>query len=436
LSLSARPDFLPAIRRRAAAVERPLTFWDQAAFWASLACGLGALAPGAFLVPANSLDTVLVAAIGGSLLASVLLSISAGTAAREGRSLQEFFEAALGWRAGSAANVLLFARHVVWIAFLLALSADAAAFLLGRPEASGVKAAVAIALGAGALGFAALGPRLLLPTLVKWVLAPAALGVIVIVGLSSYLEMGIPELLSRRPAGGWPSFWQGTDLVALSALAWLPAAGSVSLHAGSQRAAWSSVMLGFALPLVLLTLIGAVYLPAVNVGESWELLSAVPAAPLALLMLITLETDGLVLLTCASQREGAHRLVWSAGAVALGVALAANLNISVLEQVAYAAALLFLPPVLLWWRQSVRHAALKASPLAFLVAWAIGFLTGVYAYGASGGPLRGLERALDQLGISSGAGLFTAAGVVVPAVAVTLLSHAALSRLAAWGARR
>lgn len=432
MSLSLRVAW-PGIIQRELAKETgaTLTFWDQAALWASLACGLTALAPGAFLVPANSLEGAVAAAGLGALLAAGLMAIAASSGARDRGDLGEFLRAALGPAPGRLAALLLVARNVVWLAFLLALMADGAAHLLGTPPSSAVRAAAASGIGLAALGFAAAGPHLLLPLLVKRLLAPAAIATIVIVALSSFLEMGVPELLRREAVGGWPNVAQGADLIALGALAWLPAAAGISRYSHGRSEALSAAFYGFGPPTFLLALVGAIYLPAVAGSESWELLTAVPLAVLALLMLLTLETDGLVVLAYASAEpvEDRRRRLASMGLVCLvAVALAANFNAADLEGLAFAAGLLFLPPVVLHWLCGKRAAASSRRP-ALVAAWCAGFVAAVWFYPGLTGPLReSVDLIAGGLGLASPlTDRMPLFGAILPGVLVTALTYAALS---------
>jgi purine-cytosine permease-like protein len=409
-----------------------LGFWDQAALWASLGCALTALAPGAYLVPANSLPTALVSALWGALLGGALLAVATGAAARDGRSLQGFLREALGARAGGAAGLLLFARNVIWLAFLLALAGDAGAALLGDGGATRIVAL--LAAGGVALGFALVGPRLLLPQLVKPVLTPVALAAILIVAVSSYLEMGIPDLLKRQPPGGWPSFWQGADLVGLVVLAWLPAAGTISRSARSPAGASAAALLGFAPAVFAVALLGAVYVPLVNASESWELLTVMPFAAAALLVLLVLEADGLVLLAYAGGAEASEesgRAFRSGLAVALAVAIAAYAPTRGLEGAAFAAGLFFLPPVLLQWRLGGRRHDGWRWRGALLASWAAGFVAAAWSYPGSKGPLRDLGESLSgQAGLPFPlADSLPLVGALLPAIAGTLACHWLLSRL-------
>jgi hypothetical protein len=414
---------------------RTLSFWDQTALWASLGCGLVILAPGAFLLPANSLGGAAIAAGLGAVLGGGLMAMAASSGARDRLDLAGFFNAALGPRVGRPLSTVLLLRNLVLMAFLLALMADAAAYLVGAPGSSAARASAAIGFGLLGLGFAALGPHLLLPLLVKRLLAPASLAIVAIVALSSYFEMGIPELLTRQPIGGWPNVFQGADLVALGALIWLPAVGAISRFARAPGTSGASAFVGFAPPLFVLALVGAVYVPVVAASESWELLTAVPLAAMALVMLLALEADGVVVLSYASGTEAAERsrrLLFMAFAALVAVAVAANFTAGDLEYVAFASALLFLPPVVLQWLCGRQAAAgSKVSYLAFAGAWVAGFVAAAWFYPGLVGPLReGVESMVGLVGLpfplTEKLPWF---GAVLPGVLVTAVAYPILSRI-------
>jgi len=361
------------------------------------------------------------------------LAAAAASGARRGEPLIGAFAAPFGRHGASVLGVGLVLRNVVWAAFFLSFMASAASYFVEPVAGRGTHAVWVVVFAALGASFALTGPHLVLPWVVKRLLAPVALLMVLIIALSSYLEMGYPDLIARAPIGGWPGQWQGADLVALGVLAWLPVAADFTRfsarHSGSARAAF----FGFAPSVFALAIIGALYVPLVTASESWQLLTAVPTGTMAFLMLLVLEADGVTALTYASgstsqwiTRE--RQIPTLAAAVAAGALAIAFLS-GELEPTALALGLLFLPLVVVEPLDAVlsrwSRATLSGRRAGLLVAWLGAFLLGSWFYPGADGPWRAaVAWACDQLGLpfplTDDLSLF---GAFVPTVAAAVVLY-------------
>jgi nucleobase:cation symporter-1, NCS1 family len=364
---------------------RTLSSWDQAALWASLGVGLVALAPGALMVPAGSIGPAIATAAAGAVAGATMIALAARAGARDRRLLTAAIEQEIGPTQANTVGGLLVLRHVVFAALLLSLMASAASYLVGPLVAGGDRLLWVVLFASLGLLLALTGPHLVVPWLVKRLAAPLALVIMGVIAISSYLELGVPELMRREPIGGWPTPLQGVDLVALGALAWLPLAADFSRFSARGASSALPAFAAYAPATLLVAVIGILYVPLVHAGESWELLTAVPVVLVAMLMLLAIEVDGVAVLLYATGSVGHDRgqnrkVVTIAGALAAGV-LAIAITPADLGPAAMVLGLLFLPPVLLWALvpDQGRRLSEAGRKRVWIVAWAAGFIAGLWS---------------------------------------------------------
>ncbi len=386
---------------------RTLRFWDQVAFWASIGIGLGAMAPGAFLMPNHSLRTIVATAGIAAAVGGLALAAAAASGSSRGKPLPEAFVGAVGRPGAGLIALLLVLRNVVWAAYLIAFAADGAAYIF-EPLAADTRAVWAALFAALGAGIAVVGPHVALPWLVKRLLAPVGLLMVLIVTLSSFAEMRIPDLMTRSPIGGWPNRWQGADLIVLGVVAWLPIAADFSRFSAKGEGPARAAFIGFAPTMFFLAVVGAVYLPVVSSSEAWQLLSAVPVGAMAFLMLLVFEADGITALTYASgsvaQWVTRERIVTTVAAAGAAAAVAIAWTTEELEPVALAAGLLFLPLIVLdpidrWLAPRLRTPRFFRG-LFLLAVWLGAFAVGSWFYPGLGGPWYDLvRRATSEAGV-------------------------------------
>src|SRR4030042_930873 len=184
-------------------------------------------------------------------------------------------------------------RNVAWGTLALVLVAEVATTLSERGLGWGARPVWVIVFGGLGTAMAVLGP---IDVVRKWFRRFwfwFALLVAAVVGLSGYMGFGIPAMLQRAPAGGWPSFWQGVDLVIARAVAWLLLAADSSRFAKAPRSAFWGTFAGSFVATVWFCALGVLYLPAVNAEDlvGW-LLGGMPIGLMALLVALMMEGEG------------------------------------------------------------------------------------------------------------------------------------------------
>ena len=313
---------------------RTLGTLDNAVLWGNLGFSLLLLVTGSFLVPAMSLGQALLAILLGALIGNALLALAAVMGAETGVPAMVLYRAPLGIRGSYLASLATLVRNVAWGTLALVLMAEVATTLSERGLGWGARPVWVIVFGGLGTAMAVLGP---IDVVRKWfrrfwfwlVLLVAG-----VVGLSGYMEFGIPAMLQRAPAGGWPSFWQGVDLVIALPVAWLPLAADYSRFAKAPRNAFWGTFAGSFVATVWFCALGVLYLPAVNAEDlvGW-LLGGMPIGIMALLVALMMESDGAfanvysasVSAQNVAPRMSQRRLAVTVGAVSIVLALAVNL---------------------------------------------------------------------------------------------------------------
>jgi putative hydroxymethylpyrimidine transporter CytX len=268
---------------------RTLGAADNAMLWGSLGLSLLVLVAGTVLVPALSLREALLAIVVGGIFGNALLGLAALLGAEARVPAMVLLRAPLG-RAGSwlptALNVL---QNVGWTVFEVLVIATAARALVHGPlwvwKLVAAAAATALAL-VGPVGFVREWVRRFalwvvlasLAYLTWWALHDAHLG----------------ALWSRPGKGGFPSFWQGVDLMVAMPVSWLPLAADYTRFSRRGRGAFWGTALGYLVPNVWLYALGAVLLLSRGLSDAPSVLTAIAgggaAAAVALLALGVDET--------------------------------------------------------------------------------------------------------------------------------------------------
>jgi NCS1 family nucleobase:cation symporter-1 len=219
---------------------RSLGALDNAMLWSSLGLSLLVLVAGTVLVPALSLRSALLAIVVGGVFGNALLGAAAAIGADARVPAMVLLRAPLG-RHGSwlptALNVL---QNVGWTIFEVLVIATAARALVHGPlwiwKLAAAAAATALAL-VGPIGFVREWVRRFalwvvlasLAYLTWWVLHDAHLG----------------ALWSQPGKGGFPSFWQGVDLMVAMPVSWLPLAADYTRFSRDRRGAFWGTALGY-----------------------------------------------------------------------------------------------------------------------------------------------------------------------------------------------
>ena len=270
---------------------RTLGLFDNASLWANLGFSLVLMVTGALLVPALSLGQAFLAILIGAALGNLLLALAAVVGADTGAPAMVLYRAPLGIRGSYLASGLTVARNVVWGTLQLVIISHVAAAASERALGFEARPLWVLVFGAVIVLMALGGPMVVIRQWFRkfalWLALLFALGFAFI----AYSQFGIPALVQRPATGGWPSFWQGIDLIVALPIAWLPLAADYSRFARGARAAFLGTFGGFFVATVWFAMLGALYVPAVGTSDVAGFVLALEVGVLALLVLLALETD-------------------------------------------------------------------------------------------------------------------------------------------------
>jgi len=269
---------------------RSFGFLDHFALWASLGASLYLMPFGALLVPALSIEQAVLATVVAGLLGGLLIAAIAAIASNTGRSTAELLSEPFGDRGRWPIGLLLVARHVLFTLFALVLMADAAELISERSLGVGLRPVWVALFAAVGLGLATMGPDRVSVGLRRaglWLVLLVALAI----SVSAYAEFEIPAYLKRPAAGGWPSFWQATDVMLVFPLLWLPVVADFARKGRESRSAARGSFAGVFVASMWFGTLGILYLPATDSGDISGFLVGMQLGLGALALLFVLQTD-------------------------------------------------------------------------------------------------------------------------------------------------
>lgn len=261
---------------------------DNGLLWSSLGLSLLVLVAGAVLAPLGLPKALLAIAVGG-VLGNALLAVAALLGAQARVPAMVLLRAPLG-RAGSwlptALNVV---QNVGWTIFEVIVIAAAARALVGGPawlwKVVAAAAATALAL-VGPVGFVR-----------EWVRRFALWVVLASLAYLTWWALDgaqLTALWSKPATGGFPSFWQGVDLMIAMPASWLPLAADYTRFSRDGRGAFWGAGVGYLLPSVWLFALGALLMLSRGLADAPGVVDAIAAggagAALALVALVVDET--------------------------------------------------------------------------------------------------------------------------------------------------
>ena len=357
--------------------ERKFGFLDHFALWASLGASLYLMPFGALLVPALSIEQAILAAALAGVIGGLLIAAIAGIAASSGRSTVELLSAPFGEEGRWPVGVLLMARHLLFAVFALVLITDSAELISERSLGTGLRPLWVAVFGAAALGLALAGPGR-----VSTAMKRAGLWLVLLVAIavtaSAYAEFEIPSYLRRPSVGGWPSFWQATDIMLIFPLLWLPIVADFARFGGSSRSAAQGSFAGVFVASVWFGALGILYLPATESGDIPGFLVGMQLGLGALALLFLLQIDevyvGAYASVPAAESLGAGaRSRFAPAALLVAAAPVAMLaNVSDLEGYLLLVAALFVPAFAIVLARALRPD--RGSALVAAAAWCCGFV--------------------------------------------------------------
>jgi putative hydroxymethylpyrimidine transporter CytX len=314
---------------------RRLSGLDFAVLWGDLGVGMLVIVAGALLVPSLGFPEALLAIVIGSALGCVPLALVGVAGAREGVPGMVLLRPVLGVRGSYAPTVLNVAQLVGWTAFELwamALIASRVTGPLFGVESFwiwlGVAAIVCVLLS---LGGPVVVVRRWMERFGAWVLGAVAAWIT----LRLLVESDLGAIWSGPGEGGFPTFWQGVDLVIALPVSWIPLVADYSRFARRGISSASGTYVGYLVANVWFYAIGALLVLGAGVppfpgpaavGEGILTLAGGTIVLLALLVGETDEAFADIYSAAVSIQNAAHRLPVRAlvvGVSAVGVALAA-----------------------------------------------------------------------------------------------------------------
>jgi nucleobase:cation symporter-1, NCS1 family len=407
---------------------------DNAMLWSSLGLSLLVLVAGTVLVPALSLRAALLAIVVGGIFGNVLLGLAALLGAEARVPAMVLLRAPLG-RTGSwlptALNVL---QNLGWTVFEVLVIATAAHALVQGPlwvwKLVAAGAATALAL-VGPIGFVR-----------EWV---RRFALWVVLASLAYLtwwalhDANLGALWSRPGKGGFPTFWQGVDLMIAMPVSWLPLAADYTRFSRRGRSAFWGTTVGYFIPNVWLYALGAILLLTRGLSDAPSVLTAIAAggaaAAIALLALGVDETKepfANIYSAAVSLQNVVPRVPQRALIVV--VAAVATAGTFVIDLVQYASFLLLLGSffvplfgvLLAQWLVGVRDPfATREVRAGQIVAWLAGF--GLYQWLSPSGP-GWWTRLVDVAHPAIGGSLPSFAAAFLLSIALTLPARAAARR--------
>lgn len=314
---------------------RRLSGFDFAILWGDLALGMLVIVAGALLVPGLGFPEALLAIVVGSALGCVPLALVGHAGAREGIPGMVLLRPVLGVRGSYAPTALNVAQLVGWTAFELwamALIASRVTGPLFGVESFwiwlGVAALVCVALS---LGGPVLVVRRWMERFGAWVIG----GVAVWITFRLIVESDLGAVWGRAGEGGFPTFWQGVDLVIALPVSWIPLVADYSRFARRGVSSAGGTYAGYLVANVWFYAIGALLVLGAGVptfpgpaavGDGILTLAGGTMVLLALLVGETDEAFADIYSAAVSMQNVARRVPVRAlvvGVSAIGVALAA-----------------------------------------------------------------------------------------------------------------
>jgi nucleobase:cation symporter-1, NCS1 family len=274
---------------------RVLGLGDTVLLWGNLAVSLLVIVAGALLVPALSLKQALLAIAIASVAGCLMLGAAAaiGTDARVPSMV--LMRAPLGQRGSYLATALNVVQCLGWSVYELIIIASASAALSDRVFGFRAQWLWTVLFAGVAIALAWLGPvgfvrRYIRKFAVWFVLASLAY-------LTWWVfdKSDLSAFWSAEGKGGFPTFWQGLDLMLASVVSWTPLAADYTRFTRTRRSSFWGSSVGYLIPVVWLYALGVLLLLARDLSDPAQLPAAVVAggvvSVLALLAVTVDESD-------------------------------------------------------------------------------------------------------------------------------------------------
>lgn len=322
---------------------------DFAILWGDLAVSLLVIVAGSLLVPALSTREAVAVVVIGTLAGAVLLALAGMVGSETAVPTMVSLRPALGIRGSYLPSLLNILQLVGWAGLEIIVMAKLARGLSDHFLGFSGYYVWLVAFGLFGTAMAVGGP---IAVVRQWM---QKFGVWVVLAASLWLTVRLFDaydfraIWDRPGEGGFPSFWQGLDLVIALPVSWLPLVCDYSRFARRSNAAAAGTYIGYSIANIWFFILGALYVQALNTdpdglinGEAFvSMLVPLALGWLALVALLAGEADEVfanIYSTAVSLRNLAPGVVHPVLAVMVGgVAIAAAIS---LDLVAYESFLL------------------------------------------------------------------------------------------------
>src|SRR5438045_4544622 len=227
---------------------RTLGALDNTMLWGSLGLSLLVLVAGTVLVPALSLPAALLAILVGGIFGNALLGLAGLIGADARVPAMVLLRAPLGRRGSWLPSGLNVLQNLGWTIFEVLVIAAAASALSQRVFGFHALWAWKLAAVAAATALALVGP---IGFVREWV---RRFALWVVLASLAYLtwwalhDAHLSALWSQPGKGGFPSFWQGVDLMVAMPVSWLPLAADYTRFSRDGRGAFWGTAIGYLVP--------------------------------------------------------------------------------------------------------------------------------------------------------------------------------------------
>ncbi len=274
---------------------RVLGFLDSFLLWGNLGVSLLVIVAGGLLVPALSLKLALLAVVIAALAGCILLGLAALIGADARVPSMVVLRAPLGRHGSFLPTVLNVAQNLGWSIFELLIIATAASALSERVFGFSARWMWTLIFGAIAATLGLLGPVGFVRRYVRKFAVWAVLGSLLYLTWWVVEKSHVHAFWGAPGKGGFPSFWQGIDLVLASIVSWTPLAADYTRFSRRGRDAFWGAGLGYFLPTIWMFGLGALLLLSRGISDPAKIPAAVAAGGLvsvvALLALTVDESD-------------------------------------------------------------------------------------------------------------------------------------------------
>src|SRR5919199_2715978 len=253
---------------------RVLGFLDTTLLWGNLSVSLLVIVAGALLVPALSLKQALLAIVVAAVFGNVMLGFAGMIGADARVPGMVVLRAPLGRRGSYLPTLLNVAQNLGWSTFELIIIATAASALSERVFGFGAKQFWTLVFGGVAVVLALLGPIGFVRRYVRKFAVWAVLVSLVYLTWWVLDKSHLQSFWHAHGKGGFPSFWQATDLVMASIFSWTPLAADYTRFVRTRRDAFWGTSVGYFVPTIWMFGLGALLLLARNISDA----AAIPAA--------------------------------------------------------------------------------------------------------------------------------------------------------------